>query len=67
MAKPRNDITNKGIGKLQSDDRGGLSIMRTPFSRMPLANDVAVGEAPNSPKSRDPLGYFPEGTGVGDK
>jgi len=51
-----------GIGRLNSDDRGGVPDMRTPFGRMPLKNDVAVGEAAPSPKSKDPLDYMPKGS-----
>lgn len=58
---------SNGIGRLTSDDRGGLTDMRTPFARMPLKNDVAVGEAPQAPKSKDPLGYFPSGSFEGGK
>lgn len=50
-----------GQGRLNTDDRGGVPDMRTPFARMPLKNDVAVGEAVPSPKSRNPLGYGPKG------
>jgi hypothetical protein len=53
---------SNGQGRLNTDDRGGLGLMRTPFARMPLKNDVAMGEAPPSPKSRDPLGHFPKDT-----
>jgi len=57
----RTGLSN-GQGRLNSDERGGLTIMRTPHARMPLANDVAVGEAPPGPRSKDPLDYFPPGT-----
>jgi hypothetical protein len=33
---------------------------------MPLKNDVAVGEAAPAPRSKDPLDYFPKGTGAND-
>jgi hypothetical protein len=52
---------SNGQGRLNSDDRGGLGDMRTPFARMPLKNDVAVGEAVPAPKSKNPLGYGPKG------
>jgi hypothetical protein len=61
MATDRKGLSN-GQGRLNTDERGGLSIMRTPFARMPLKNDVAVGEAAPSPRSKDPLDYFPAGT-----
>jgi hypothetical protein len=51
-----------GQGRLNTDDRGGLGDMRTPYARMPLKNDVAVGEAVPSPKPRDPLRHAPKGT-----
>ena len=57
---------SNGQGRLNTDDRGGVPDMRTPYARMPLKNDVAVGEAVPGPKSRDPLGYFPKGTGAND-
>ena len=41
--------------------------MRTPFSRMPLKNDVALGEAAPAPHSGDPLGYFPRYTPLSKK
>jgi hypothetical protein len=53
---------SNGQGRLNTDDRGGVPDMRTPFARMPLKNDVAVGEAVPSPKPKDPLGYGPKGT-----
>lgn len=62
----RKGLSN-GQGRLNTDDRGGLPDMRTPYARMPLKNDVAVGEAVPGPKSRDPLGYFPKGTGANDR
>lgn len=49
----------KTAQKLKTDDRGGMPDMRTPYSRMPLKNDVAIGEAVPSPRSHDPLGFFP--------
>ena len=53
---------SNGQGRLNSDDRGGLGDMRSPYGRMPLKNDVAVGEAAPSPKSKDPLKYMPPGS-----
>ena len=58
---------SNGQGRLNTDDRGGLPDMRTPYARMPLKNDVAMGEATPSPKSRDPLGNFPKGTGANER
>lgn len=58
---------SNGQGRLNTDDRGGLPDMRTPYARMPLKNDVAMGEAAPAPRSKDPLGYFPSGTGVNEK
>lgn len=58
---------SNGQGRLNTDDRGGLDLMRTPHARMPLKNDVAVGEAVPGPKSRDPLGNFPRGTGANER
>jgi hypothetical protein len=64
----RRGLSN-GQGRLNTDDRGSLSDMRTPYARMPLKNDVAVGEAPPNTQRRDvdPLKYFPPGTGVNDR
>lgn len=53
----------EGIGRLDSDERGGLTDMITPYARRPLKNDVVPWESPQSPKSRDPLGNMPKGLG----
>jgi hypothetical protein len=62
----RKGLSN-GQGRLNTDDRGGLDLFRTPYARMPLKNDVAMGEAVPGPRSKDPLGYFPRGTGERDR
>lgn len=56
-----------GIGRLDSNERGGLTDMITPYSRRPLKNDMVPWEAPQSPKSRDPLGNLPKGLGPDSK
>lgn len=48
-----------GQGRLNSDQRGGLGEMISPYSRAPLKNDVVPFDQVPSPKMRDPLGYMP--------
>ena len=50
------------MGRLNSDSRGGLKDMITPYSRMPLKGDVPPFDPTPSLAPRDPLGNFPKGT-----